>query len=339
MSFHDRGRADGESLAELASGIAAVESEVRRAFHELTEQVQTGRKIVERELAAAREREAAHREREEVWRKRTEDLVERREQSPGGFSLVKGTLYIVFSIALLFGDMVLLMEVASIYFALDVILDDGTTYMDLLFSGDFLRLLQSFGGLVGLTIAVLLCGMFLKIWRDIGHPDPQIAKRRERILFSMLLVLALLGVVGMSVARLQVNPAAAQSTGLSLLAQVVSAVLGLALPLVSAGFFIKGYDAWESRYQMFRAHCAQGWHGLRAWLVANKVAQQQGRIDRLESVHGPSTSLAALDAQLVQARVDYQRGYYEGVRALMAGGGLLDRLKPVAIARVAGARP
>lgn len=333
----DRGRADGEMLADFATGTAGIENEVRLRFREQSGKLDANRKILARMLDETRAREEGHRKREGCWRQRAEALVERREDQPGAFSLVKGSLYLLFSIILLAGDMVLLMEVASTYFNLDVIrAEDAKSYMDLLFEGDVVGLLQSFGELVALTLAVLLCGMFLKVWRDSLRSDTPTGRRLEKILFGTLLVLALLAVLGMSFARWEVDPSAGPAGGLTRLAQGVSFLLGLALPLVSAGFFIKGYEAFELRYQLLRAHCAQSWHGARAAIASRRVRDAQQHLDRLDYDDGPLNTSDSLDDQISNARSEYQRGYQEGLRALMVSGGLLERLKPVAIGRVTG---
>ncbi|HEX2252462.1 MAG TPA: hypothetical protein VHQ65_04255 [Thermoanaerobaculia bacterium] len=344
--WYEKGRSAGSRLEERTQALDAIRLHSER-------QVQQQRTDLRR-VVAPLEKAAARREHRcellaslvDRLRAQKRQLDLERDRLPSEFSLIKGGLYLVLSLALILADISLLGQVSARFLNYSWFSGD-VPFSKLIFS-DPITALAEFPDLLWLVLSVLLLGFFLKVWRDVDDADPRTELqtpvrrgRRERWIFTFLLICALASVFLMSAARLTMSfegeaavtpEVVPQATGINF-PGFVSFVLGFSLPLVSAGFFVRGYEALEKRYRLFRvSRRLQCNELLYSWL--------RGRNERLETeierLHRESQRLSEpgdLEAQIAAHQEDFERGYDEARRELLTSTNLVERLRPVVLER------
>lgn len=337
MSF-EIGRTMGQGLEDYEAGLEIVRSGVRadlsRHLYSLLEQKERG--AARLDLLGSFESGLRGRlsSLNEVMRR----IEARREAAPAEFSWVKGLLYMSISVLLIFADVAILGQVIAQFLGYPWYDPDvDQTFAQLVFTVPE-QAFRSFPDLFFLTLALLLIGFFVKIWKDWYairfDGDRQLRKidRLKFLLYTILAVLAFVSVGIMAAARLTVN----LGNTSDMLARTASAILGLALPMVSAGFFLEGYDCLAARGLLWRL-------SLTAWIYRLPLYWFTGRRRRLAGeLATPTRTIQGLeDAGHVEqatheAILAYSRGYQEGVRDLFAGGAggsLYEKLLPIAMRR------
>ena len=260
----------------------------------------------------------------------------RREDSPAQFSLVKGLLYLSLAILLILADISILGQVIARFLGYNWRSSSGKTFAQLIFT-DAPRAFHEFPDLFCLTIAILLIGFFTKVWRDsylttLGA-SPRRIDRAEFWLYSGMLLLALSAVIAMAMARLTMDVGGSQGWP----TRIVSTLLGLALPLVGAGFFLKGYDSLAERWELWRLSIQGIFYSVMDW-------HWRGRLEHLNSVRGSRAEreaeiLAAQANEIAALRSAFSQGYRDGIAALFSNKpNLTEKLEPLLVARMLEAR-
>ena len=247
------------------------------------------------------------------------------------YSIVKGVIYTLIAIVCLLADATLLLEVAGQFSHANLSSQgaDGklVSVYSLIWTGNWRLALSDYWQLFCLTVAVVLTGMFLKVWRDVLEDRGR--SKRDIWLFNLVLAFAGVILLAMAVARATV-PVGGQHGALGV-GSWVSAVLGLTLPVVSAGFFIKGYEAFARRYRLLRTSCHARAFDLAHWVVQKLATKHSARIRDLES---KETALRAEDhfrKMVHQAIAEFDSGYDEGIQQLLSTGSLVERLRRLAV--------
>jgi len=288
---------------------------------------------LELELAELRE---ARGEARSVYR----GLESHRNEAPSEYSVTKGLLYVALAILLILADISVLGRVAADFLGYDWRID-GRTFSQWVFF-DYKGALARFPDLFWLTLAVLVSGFFLKVWRDswsLWDRSKNAWRGMGKWDFVMFLLMTFLAVASfglMASARLEVGLGeGSDGEELSAWARWVSFVLGLALPLVSTGFFIKGYDAISRRVLLFRLHWRFQWLEWRFRRLVRKRTELEGTLGEIRSTLQEAEDSAYRES--VQRRVLARgvHGYLEGLRGLLDPGsaGVTRRIRPVLLAR------
>lgn len=338
MSF-ELGRTLGKGLEDYEGGLEIVGSLARSGLNQRKEPL-----LQESERGAAR-LDSLHRVEQgfagrlAAVNQSRRSVEERREAAPAEFSWVKGLLYMSFSVLLIFADVAILGQVIAQFLGypwIDPV--TGRNFAQLVFAAPQ-QALRSFPDLFFLTLALLLIGFFVKIWKDwyaIRFEDDRRVRRIDRLkffLYSVLAVLALVSVGIMASARLTID--LGETKGL--LSRTAATILGLALPLVSAGFFLEGYDCLAARGLLWRL-TLMGWvYRLPVYWIGSRRRRAEAELATpkrsLEGIEDPEhVEKAMRDAVLA-----YSRGYQEGVKDLLAEGGsgsLYEKLRPIAVRRL-----
>jgi len=286
----------------------------------------------------------ARSERYNAYRKRRQTLIDRlrtdaqaldeeRNLVPSGFSVVKGLFYLALSLLLILADFGLLGQVTARFLGYPWY-SNGVSFVSLLFTQP-LSAIGRFPDLFFLVLSVLLLGFFLKVWQDVEDSNLEGWRGlRERIVFSTLLVCSLLSIILMSAARLGMRFGDTTAyEGNPHFPGIVTFVLGFTLPLVSAGFFARGYDALEKRYQLFRI-CRRLQYNefVEAWL-SEKKASADAEVTKLQQLLEQFDGDESLE-DLVRARQDdFDTAYYDAAFQLLDSPRLVERLRPVAVRR------
>jgi hypothetical protein len=344
MSFQ-QGYAAGISLDDRVTAREAIRNQLELQ-HE-GEMSRLRQRLVPHERKEERQRLRLERLETLIGRLRSDrqQLDELRDTMPSEFSLVKGILYLLLSICLILADIALLGQVTARFLNYRIYEGGGKReFWEVLFS-DPAEALTLFPHLLFLVMSVLLMGLFLKVWRDVEDVYcslPETRRRRERILFGLLLMLALLSVILMSAARLtmsfgneetlqEVSPISSWS-----FPSVVACILGLSLPLVSAGFFVRGYESIEKRYRLFRV--SRRLQLNEWWYRAQSERQERllGEIEALRAEVSPAGTSELIDKRIADLQREFDRGYRDGLAGLLASPDLAETLRPFAMRRAIG---
>ena len=204
------------------------------------------------ELEAADRR---HGERNELLEK----LTDEQDTKPSAYSRVRGFLYIGFAVLILVADFAILAQVISRIFGFTARAKGLGDPASALFR-DFPAAMEAFGEVYLTTIGVLLIAMAFKVWNDRAprKPLPPNARFADRIgrFFEdhtqwAVLAVAVLAVVVIAFVRVQVDvgrigtpdTAGAADQRTMYLLRWVTAIIGLACPVVGVLLFSRGLEA------------------------------------------------------------------------------------------------
>jgi hypothetical protein len=332
-SAKEAGRSYGGKLGDFATGLKEVEAWVSR---EISGSLNSARGEIARLEADLESLKLAQ---EEVGSRRTmltgnwQAIVTRREGVPAQFSLVRGLIYISLSFLLILADISILGQVIARFLGYNWRNQQGLTFAQLILSSP-LRAFREFPDLLCLTLALLLMGLFVKVWRDSYlntlSENPRRIDRAEFRLYSSLLCMAALAIIMMAAARLTLDVGSSQGT----FTRIVSAFLGLALPFVGAGFFIKGYDSLAERFELWRLSYQRIIYYLANRRYQRQVKRTEGQLEAKNSLEKELSSQEYCDAEFNLVRGAFSQGYREGLGYLFSGVGLAERVRPVLVARI-----
>ncbi len=204
------------------------------------------------ELGAADRR---HGERNELLEK----LTDEQDTKPSAYSRVRGFLYIGFAVLILVADFAILAQVISRIFGFTARNRQLGDPASALFR-DFPAALEAFGEVYLTTIGVLLIAMAFKVWNDRAPrkplgPEARFADRIGRFFEDhtqwVVLAVAVVAVVVIAFVRVQVDvgristpgTAGAADPRTTQLLRWVTAVIGLACPVVGVLLFSRGLEA------------------------------------------------------------------------------------------------
>jgi hypothetical protein len=327
---HQLGRQYGSSLGDYALGLQEVEAAAQEKADEALRQQ---REELARSRAALTKAESVCgdiKERLDLLAENRRIAAKRREESPAQYSLVKGLLYLGLSILLILADISILGQVIARFLGYTWRSQSGQTFAHLIFT-DVPKAFRDFPDLFCLTIAILLIGFFIKVWRDsyltILGDSPRRIDKAEFWLYSCMLLLALIAVIAMAAARLTLDVGGSQGWP----TRIVSTILGLALPVVGAGFFLKGYDSLAERWELWRLSVQQIVYSLLNW-------RWQSRVSRLKYLVPPDHEVETemiKDIEVAALRSAFSQGYKEGVVALFSSKpNLTEKIQPLVVARL-----
>ena len=334
MDPRQLGRQYGLTLGDYALGLREVEAAAQQAVDGRLNSIRAELVPLQTSLEKARLVHAKLAERHNLLAERRRSLGKRREGSTAQFSLLKGILYISLSVLLILADLSILGQVIARFLGYPWRTQGGGTFARLVFT-DAARAFREFPDLFCLTAAILLIGFFIKVWRDsyltILSDQPRRIDRAEFWIYSGLLVLAFLAVVAMATARLSLDLGNSQGWA----TRGVSALLGLALPLVSAGFFLKGYDAIAERLELWRLAVQEAVYSLLTWAWRGRVKRLELLTSGKEEAENEIKSLPLPEREADALRSAYSLGYREGLVDLFsAQGGLSERVRPLIVTRL-----
>jgi hypothetical protein len=203
------------------------------------------------ELEAAEHR---HDERNELLEK----LTDEQDTKPAAYSRVRGFFYIVFAVLILIADFAILAQVISRIFGFPARsrLGDPATAL----FRDFPAAVDSFGEVYLTTIGVLLIAMAFKVWNDRAPRKPlgseaRLADRIGRFFEDhtqwVVLAVAVAAVVVIAFVRVRMDvggvgtrgAAGVTDAGTPPLLRWVTAIIGLACPVVGVLLFSRGMEA------------------------------------------------------------------------------------------------
>lgn len=185
-----------------------------------------------------------------------EKLTDEQDEKPSAYSRVRGFIYIGFAVLILVADFAILAQVISRIFGFPARAKDLGDPATALFR-DFPAAVEAFGEVYLTTIGVLLIAMAFKVWNDRAprKPLPTDARFADKIgrFFEdhtqwVVLAVAVLavGVIAFVRVRVDVGRAAAPDAGdpeVMEMLRWVTAIIGLACPIVGVLLFSRGLEA------------------------------------------------------------------------------------------------
>lgn len=329
------GRLYGEALDGPALGLQAVEAAARVETSEAISKLSDEVRILEAKLASLETSGGRFLERSNIVAARRLEEARRRDINPAEFSAVKGILYTALSILLLLADVSILGQVIARFLGYDWRLKDGRTFAQLVFTAPR-EAFHGFPDLFCLTLAILLMGFFVKVWRDARKSDSltgtdtsvRSVDRTDYWIYTILLLLAITAVVAMTATRLTLDVGKAKG----LLPRLVSTIVGLTLPFVSAGFFLKGYDVLSSRFALWRVSCADILYSIPAAFIEKKKSRLRAELESRNAIRIKMASPDHLNSLIARRKAEFVEGYRDGIyRLFSAGGSIVSRVRPLAI--------
>jgi hypothetical protein len=337
------GYAYGESLEDFDTGLRMAMSQVEAELGGRRAELERAARAAELRRAEIDAQGSALANRAAALRDRRAALEKDYEVRTGSLEIVKAALYILLSALLLTADISIVGQVIARFLGYPWF-SNKQNFVQTLFSSP-LQALRLFPDLLGLTLGVLLIGLFLKVWYDSVeerfHRGEATAWVRFKFwLYSILFFLAILTLFAMASARLLVPIGDAGSatgipTGEKLWARIVSAILGLTLPLVGAGFFLRGWSCLLPQPTLLRLWLYERFYqwnlhrsGRSLALAASNLAARQSEL---------AAAITREREAIATARREYAIGYREGIARLFTrvpGQSILERVRPVAVRRM-----
>lgn len=326
LDMYGRGVSFGKDVGWLQSGISLARAEAKEELEVSARHFEAEVATLSAESIVLKGKIAVLGERRQSQLKARSALEEDRLRASADFSVFKGVFYSITAVLLILADISVLGRVAAEFLGHDW-RGGGRTFSQVLFSQPWVAL-RSFPDLFWLTIAVLLSGFFLKVWRDSwsSWDAEKGAWRRggkaDFILFSVLGAFALSSIVFMASARFTIDlSSSGEQSASSSFARLVAFALGLGLPLASAGFFIKGYDALSKRANLgaLTIRCSRmdgEYWGLVKSAEENdlQIIWKKEEISRLRSSDTQRERAAAAEARFIE-------GYRVGLVSALAPDG------------------
>jgi len=328
------GRSEGRRFGSPKSALRSIVAYERQRLDNLSTELSG-----EIERVTDDENEIAERaeQLDEEYRDGREHLLRTRrdrEKATSDYSLVKGVFYLIMAVLLVFADLAIIGKVSAIFLGYTWRSQSGVKFSDIFF--DPVGVFVEFPDLLWLTLSILLMGFFMKVWRDSWFAyDKEEGRWRwpgkfDFLIFTVLLLLALSSLVAMAGTRLAVS--LGDSNGWY--AKFVMFILGLSLPLVSAGFFMKGYDALAKRWELWRL----------SWVEKRAFKRKEAELVKLGALRKQRADMERRllniadsgyrECSVIQARERYRRGFGEGLgETLGTEGGLVPRLRGLVIQR------
>jgi hypothetical protein len=204
----------------------------------------------ERQLTAADDR---HGSRSALLDRLTDEM----DEKPAAYSRIRGILYIGFAILILIADFAILAQVISRVFGFTARAKGLGNPASALFK-DPVAAIETFGEVYLTTVGVLLIAMAFKVWNDRAprkplppgaRPADRIARFLEDHTQWIVLAVAVVSVVVIAYVRVQVDVGRMASTANAAprdnehLLRWVTAIIGLACPVVGVLLFSRGLEA------------------------------------------------------------------------------------------------
>lgn len=185
-----------------------------------------------------------------------EKLTDEQDEKPSAYSRVRGFVYIGFAVLILIADFAILAQVISRIFGFTARAKGLGDPASALFR-DFPAAMEAFGEVYLTTVGVLLIAMAFKVWNDRGprkplRPDARLADRIGRFFEDhtqwVVLAVAVLAVVVIAFVRVQVDMGRGSASGavdpeVMQMLRWVTAIIGLACPVVGVLLFSRGLEA------------------------------------------------------------------------------------------------
>lgn len=329
----------GSVLGRRREGLEMMETQLRAVWQEALHEATARRDLLESQLKNLEGLTEQAAKAVKVATDEQQRLEQLRRDQPSDFAMVKGILYLVLSVLLVAADVSILGQVLARLLDYDWRIPGVSYTFGTLFFKAPLQAFQEFPDLFCLTLSVLVIGLFIKVWLDtleIRLKEGRGANRFLKVktyLFTLFFLFSVVTVISLASARLIIPI----GTIPGVYPQVVAFILGLSLPFVSAGFFVRGYEVvslrWElwqttrksKRLQSRRRRYQKKLEGLRETLLSVNSAAQG-----LEQEEHRQEVLAAL-------RAAFSSGYQEGVKRLLQpdpASSLADKFRPIAVSRL-----
>lgn len=243
------------------------------------------------------------------------------------FSVVKGSFYLIMWLILIFADISILGQFIARFLNYD--------WFDPLIQQTFIQVLFSnpvvavalFPDLFWLIASVLLMGLFIKVWLDhyfLGPASPNPHAERlptltmppismRFIIDTTFLALTILSILVIGSARVTVPLPKAPGPYPSF----VSALLGVCLPLISAGFFIAGYEILARRFALWRLERLEIKTTRRTDQARREANETRTQLLALVAKRDRVASGDYQKQTLLSARAEFDKGYLEGLTQLL----------------------
>lgn len=184
-----------------------------------------------------------------------EKLTDQQDEKPSAYSRVRGFVYIGFAVLILIADFAILAQVISRIFGFTARAKNLGDPASALFR-NFPAAMEAFGEVYLTTLGVLLIAMAFKVWNDRAprkplSPDARFADKIGRFFEDhtqwVVLAVAVLAVVVIAFVRVQVDVSRAAAAGgdprVTQMLRWVTAIIGLACPVVGVLLFSRGLEA------------------------------------------------------------------------------------------------
>lgn len=188
-----------------------------------------------------------------------ETLTDEQDTKPSAYSRTRGFIYIGFAMLILIADFAILAQVISRIFGFTARARGLGDPASALFR-DFPKAMEAFGEVYLTTLGVLLIAMAFKVWNDRAPrkslpSDARLADKIGRFFEDhtqwVVLAVAVLAVVVIAFVRVQVDVGRAATPGTAgaadqqtmYLLRWVTAIIGLACPVVGVLLFSRGLEA------------------------------------------------------------------------------------------------
>lgn len=274
-----------------------------------------------------------------------EKLTDEQDEKPSAYSRVRGFIYIAFAVLILIADFAILAQVISRIFGFTTRARGGLGDPASALFRDFPAAMEAFGEVYLTTLGVLLIAMAFKVWNDRAprKPLPPGARLAEKIgrFFEdhtqwVVLAVAVLAVVVIAFVRVQVDvgrnaapgsPGAADPHVMQML-RWVTAIIGLACPIVGVLLFSRGLEALGAGQRLKSVtRTAERLEKKAAKIRAEWEGHTENQVDkqgRKVFVDGHETEQHRLKIAEDQFRLGYAAGVTEVLRSAGPKGAYRD---------------
>ncbi len=279
------------------------------------------------------------------------DLLAHRRKCASDYSVWRAALFLMLSLLLLLGDVGILGRVLADFVGEDYYSSDaGGDFLLTLVSQGPLAAFRYFPGLFGLVLSILVMGFYLKLWeehlRTISSLEDSSAKslpveKWMNAIYLVVLILSILSVIGSAGIRLVSQTASeapingiSTAAEFSLFKRFVMSLLGLALPYVSAAFFIKGSDKLGKSMRLWRETVKERYFDHNHRLVEKSIQFTSQRLTLAQQERDLLASETYQSSRLKKVKSSFTAGYRAGVLSALTSSDVLslsNRLRPVAL--------
>ncbi len=271
------------------------------------------------------------------------DLEQLKKDNPAEFSLFRGIFYSILCILLILGDIAILGAVIAQFLNQSWRAAIGNkTFGNLIYTNP-IKAFTEFPDLFSLTLSILMMGFFLKIFLDSLNARKimkEKGKTNYKLLFGIIttiFILSFIAVLVMAIARLTVPIGSGANREAELFQRITSMILGLALPYVSAGYFIKAIDKFSNIFRLLKLNIQEIFLTFRINRYESSILAITQQINS-DQIFKSKISSDDYKKKLLSERVDeFIQGYDEGVIKLLTPEGtatVYQKLKPLAVSKI-----
>lgn len=254
------------------------------------------------------------------------------------FSLFIGIFFLLISFMLIYADVFLLGDVIRKLLDLEVVTIDKLTFQKAFIQSPLIAL-KNFPEILTMSLSILFMGFYLKVFEDTitsNNTKWSERDRKTKIFFIIEIIVGVLSVIVLLIVaytRFKTPISTEENYNSSL--QLLTAIMGFALPYISAIFFMRGYTKIKNELKLYllylRVYCWDIISGVLKSIVIN-YKKKLARYLKDKSTLTEYEYYKILDAYTIF----FKNGYNDAIDQLInsSEGSLYERFKKLALRNI-----